>query len=351
MPRLHVLAALAALALPASLLAQAPTAYTITEGGPFGQPTVVTVSRNGDKALIDIAPASGGAHTLTYYDLKTGTSYSWDPSAKPISCSTGRFSGDWGDPFAMTAEVTASVAKGDLKLTGNDTLNGVPVKVYEGSSPQGKSRVLLDPKSNLVMRATFTPPTGAAMTMADVKKVVLGPPPASAIALPAACAGQKAEPTEEERIAAETGEPASNFVNAIYGPGSKNSCSVVLRVLRAGSMTPITSGFQVAIDPTYDQDHPPSYDFGVHTDGSQTYSGGGVREITSQIHNGMVRIDNPPPYFNFDVNVYKPGSAGGMGLIYRQCFAPTTVLLYIAKDSGGDYLWVKSGKYATPPRP
>jgi len=126
---------------------------------------------------------------------------------------------------------------------------------------------------------------------------------------------------------------------------------VVLRVLRAGSMTPITSGFQVAIDPTYDQDHPPSYDFGVHTDGSQTYSGGGVREITSQIHNGMVRIDNPPPYFNFDVNVYKPGSAGGMGLIYRQCFAPTTVLLYIAKDSGGDYLWVKSGKYATPPRP
>jgi hypothetical protein len=41
-------------------------------------------------------------------------------------------------------------------------------------------------------------------------------------------------------------------------------------------------------------------------------------------------------------------------LFYRQCFAPTTVLLFLYKDyaqSGEsvDALWVKSGKYATPP--
>jgi hypothetical protein len=41
-------------------------------------------------------------------------------------------------------------------------------------------------------------------------------------------------------------------------------------------------------------------------------------------------------------------------LIYRQCFAPQTVLLLavndIANPGGGvEWLWVKSGKYATVP--
>jgi hypothetical protein len=90
------------------------------------------------------------------------------------------------------------------------------------------------------------------------------------------------------------------------------------------------------------------------TDGSQTYSGGGVREITNQIRNGMVRINNPPAYFNLSVNLMKPGTGASLGLIYRQCFAPTTVLLYVVKDpdnpsAGGDWLWAKAGKYATIP--
>ena len=89
-------------------------------------------------------------------------------------------------------------------------------------------------------------------------------------------------------------------------------------------------------------------------DGSVTFSGGGLHEITSQIRNGMVRIDNPPAYFNLSVNLIKPGSGSGMGLIYRQCFAPTTVLLYVMKDpdnpsAGADWLWAKAGKYATVP--
>jgi hypothetical protein len=45
-----------------------------------------------------------------------------------------------------------------------------------------------------------------------------------------------------------------------------------------------------------------------------------------------------------------------MGLIYRQCFSPTTVLLDVVKDYGQadqsqDLLWVKSGKYANLPTP
>jgi hypothetical protein len=129
---------------------------------------------------------------------------------------------------------------------------------------------------------------------------------------------------------------------------------VVLRVVRAGSMAPIGTKFQVAIDTTYNVDNPPHYVFGMGQDGSQTFSGGGVHEITNQIRNGMVRIDNPPPYFNLGVNLMKPGTGAGLGLIYRQCFAPTTVLLYVVKDpdnpsEGGDWLWAKAGKYATVP--
>jgi len=44
-------------------------------------------------------------------------------------------------------------------------------------------------------------------------------------------------------------------------------------------------------------------------------------------------------------------------MIYRHCFAPQTVLLYVVKNpaklsDGGDWLYVKSGKYANmnPPR-
>jgi hypothetical protein len=206
------------------------------------------------------------------------------------------------------------------------------------------------------MRVKIGPAGGPMMTMADIRKVNFAPPPASLFVLPAACASVHPPPTAAELIAAETGDNAANYVNAIYGPGSKNSCSVVLRVVRAGSLAPVTDKFQVAIDTTYNQNdpNPPHYVFGMGANGSVTFSGGGLHEITNQIRNGMVRIDNLPAYFNLSVDLIKPGSASSMGLIYRQCFAPTTVLLYVMKDpdnpsAGADWLWVKAGKYATVP--
>ena len=94
----------------------------------------------------------------------------------------------------------------------------------------------------------------------------------------------------------------------------------------------------------------------MHDHGSQTYSGGNVHKITEMVQNGMVNLGNPPAYFMLGVNAIRPGHGGGIGLVYRQCFAPTTVLLYVVKDFGqpsesADLLWVKSGKYALPPAP
>ena len=196
------------------------------------------------------------------------------------------------------------------------------------------------------------------MTMVDVTKVSFTTPPASRFDIPATCAGVKPPPTPAELIAAETGDDAANWVSANYGPGSANSCSILVRVVAAKTMAPIDRKYQAAIDTTYDQNNPtpPHYEFGVGNDGTSTYSGGGLHEITDQVHNGMLRIDNPPAYFMFGVNIPTPNHGADVGLIYRQCFAPVTVLYDVIKDpanpaNGDDWLYAKSGKYATAPTP
>lgn len=338
-------------------LAQAspPTAYTVTEAVVGGTPgTTNTIRRSGSKAVSEVVqPAQGGtpaSRTLTLYDLTAGTTVSWNPGATPPACSSGKFSGDWGDPFAMIADVNASVAKGELKPAGAETVDGIAAKIYAGSSPQATMKVWVDVKDGLVLRADMSAPGQAPMRVVDIKSVTLSAPAPAAFAVPAACAGVKPPPSAEEMIAQETGDSATNYVNGMYGPGSTNSCSVVLKVVQAKTMAPI-GHIQVAIDTTYKQDNPPHYEFGVHDDGSQTYAGGGIREITNMAHNGVVSLGTPPAYFQLGVNVIHPGHGGAMGLVYRRCFAPTTVLLYVVKDYGqqdesGDWLWVKSGKWA-----
>jgi hypothetical protein len=363
MPAPRLLACLALFALATLLPAQTPpTAYTVTQGiAGESAGSTYTVYRNGAKALTDsyhpaLPDGTPAHHTLTFYDLAAGTSHSWDPSIKPPSCSVGTFTGDWGDPFESTKELTDSIAKGDLKPAGAETLNGIPTKVYTGVSQGMNLKAWLDQKDGLVIRAAFGAPGAAMTTMVDISKVSLAPPPASLFAMPAYCASVKPPPAPAELIAAETGDDGANWVNAIYGPGSKNSCSIVVRVVAAKTMAPINRKFQAAIDTTYNQDSPtpPHYVFGVGNDGTSTYSGGGLHEITSQIRNGMIRIDNPPAYFMFGVNIPTPHHGADVGLVYRQCFGPVTNLYYVLKDpndpgNGGDWLYAKSGKYAAVP--
>jgi hypothetical protein len=335
-----------------------PTSYAITEavnGGADGGTT--TIYRSGDRILMEFKQPAKGAtpaqHTLSYYDLSSHTNWTWVPEESPISCNAGTFSGDWGDPFAASAELNADIAKGDLKPTGTATLAGVSTQVYAGNSGGTAIKAWLDQKDGLAVKVVVTD-GGQSMALVDLRSVSFAAPPASRFDLPSACKGVHPPSTAAEAIAQETGDSAANFVSAGFGPGSTNSCSIVLRVVRAGTMEPITRKFQVAIDTTYDVDHPPHYTFGVGEDGTSTFSGGAIHEITNQIHNGMVRIDNPPAYFNLALNVMTPHFGTGDTLIYRQCFAPVTVLYYVMKDQadpgkGGDYLYGKSGKYATEP--
>jgi hypothetical protein len=84
-------------------------------------------------------------------------------------------------------------------------------------------------------------------------------------------------------------------------------------------------------------------------DGHTIFAGGGLHEIVSPTRNGVFSIDNIPDQFEMDIEFGDHGSATAN--LYRQCFSPQTVLLYVVKDlsdiaKGGDWLWVKTGKYA-----
>ena len=341
--------------------APAPTAYTITATNSMMVAGQVTKTyRLGSKALVDQSNAADpkAPHIRSLYDLAKHTNLTWSWPDFSGGCGTGAFSGDWGDPFVFSASLLDDLNKQNPKQVGTTTVLGFSAKVLEVSSPDGTMRVWVDTKYGLLLKAQSIPPNGAPRTIIEVTEMSFAPPPASVFAVPANCAAAAAAPlppTEAERIAAETGDSADNYVNAIYGPGSKNSCAVILRVVRAGTMAPIANRLQVAIDTSYNVDNPPHYVYGMGTDGTQTFSGGGIHEITNQIHNGIVRLGIPPAYFMLDVNLMKPGTGASEALIYRQCFAPTTILLFVVKDAdnpsaGGDFLWVKSGKYATLPR-
>jgi hypothetical protein len=336
-----------------------PTSYTITQNSPTPGATS-TIYRSGSKALIVFnSPAQGatpGSRTYSLYDLGAGVNHSWNPDDKNVPCSAGTFSGDWGDPFAMIADVNQEIAKGDIKPAGSETINGVATQVYAGTSQGAAIKVWLDTKEGLVIRASFGPPGGPMQNLVDVTKVSFAAPAASLFVLPAACAGVNPPPTPAQLIADETGDDAANYVSAFVGPGSKDTCDVVLRVVKAKTMTPLMP-IQLGLDTQYDQNdpNPPHYEFGVADNGTMTMSGGHLREITSGIHDGTVNLGSSlPPYFNMLVNAVHPGHSAGTGLIYRQCFGPTTVLLFIYKnygqsDEGVDALWVKAGKYAMPP--
>jgi len=88
-------------------------------------------------------------------------------------------------------------------------------------------------------------------------------------------------------------------------------------------MTPITNRLQFAIGHDIRPEQSESAALRVRYGEGRfaELAGGGVHEITNQAHNGMVKIDNPPAYFNLSVNLMKPNYGAGMGLIYRQCFA------------------------------
>jgi hypothetical protein len=332
----------------------APTAYTVTVvNSLFSQGVLMKTSRLGSKVFVDQVDADkaadpNAAHVHTLYDLEKHRNMSWDWPDSSAGCSIGTFSGYWGDPFGSIDELTGPAAK----QVGTETILGFSARIVEASAQGSTIRAWVDLKTGLILKAQLSQAGAAPKTVIELKNVSLTPPPASLFEVPANCAAEAAAPpppTEEEKIAALTGGNAQDFVNAIHGPGSDDSCAVIFRVVKAGSMEPILSGFQVAVDMNLANEGRPSYTMGLSREGHLTFSGGGLHEVTSQIHNGVLRLDGAPGHFYLET-AFGNGVAGS-AFIYKQCFAPQTVLLYVVTNpeklsDGAEFLWVKSGKYA-----
>ena len=326
---------------------QGPQAYSLTEiNAMFGPAMTVEIHRDGAMAVLESSTGDRKVHTRTFYDLRNGKSYTLDLVNTSTPCGAGSFSGDWGDPFALSAELLREMASKNPKTLGTETVAGVTTKVMEVPDPKMTAKVWLDEKDSLVMKLAMAPPGGAAQTMIEVKQFALAKPPTSLFVVPPACAkaASSSQPTEAERISAETGGNAGNYANAIMPPASKNACAVLFKVVEAGTLKPLSSGFQAAIDTQVDVNHMPSYSMGIGQGGRVTFSGGHLHEVTNQMQNGVLHIDNAPPQFNMELAFGQSGDSSA--LIYRQCYGPETTLLFVVKNrqklsDGGDWLWVK----------
>ena len=323
-----------------------PSSYSVTVvNSMFGPPVTMKIYRDGDLVLMD----HPDHHIRGLYNLKTHSNQGWDSENPESGCSSGTFSGDWGDPFTISD--LDDLLKSSTQAPASDTINGVATKVYEATDPQSKIHVKVwrEPKYGMVIKAEMTPPGAATTTIIEIKQFSFTKPAASLFTLPAACANAPPPPpTASERFTKDTGENAANFEDATMGPGSANSCTMLLRFVKAGAMQPI-NGFRVGLDRQYDVQHPPHYTIGSSVPGGPLFSGGHLTEYTAQIKNGVLRIDNVPSVFDIEMS-FGDGSRGATAILYRKCSSPQTVLLYVDQPEPGqqsDWLWVKSGKFAT----
>jgi hypothetical protein len=167
-----------------------PEAYSVAEfNSMLGQGAVMRVFRDGARAMIDISGAqvAGGAlafHTRAYYDLELHRVYTLNMNRSESACSVGNFSGDWGDPFEMSAAILDDLAAQNAQLTGTETVNGFATKVITaGAAGQRQAKVWVDPASGLIIKAQF-----GAIIAIDVKQLSLARPPAQLLVLPPTCA-------------------------------------------------------------------------------------------------------------------------------------------------------------------
>jgi hypothetical protein len=319
MPRRFILSCLATAAIACAQYTAPPLAYTVVQQNSlFGPATTTHVYRDGSKAAMDLVHPD--SHVRAVFDLQAHTSITWDASQPAAECGTATFRGDWGDPFVGAAGILDEINKQHPTPAGTETVNGVSAKVSEFvmDGATGKSKVWIDPKYGMIMRILIARPGAAPKVAFETTQMTFATPPA-AMFVPA-CKAAEPVPTDDDKIAAITGGAGSDYAFANKGEPTGGGCMILFHVVRAGSLTPVTSGFQVFVD--------------------------GKPVVV--LPNGLTRLVNMPKQFQLDVRV---PSGGATAPIFRQCNKPQTTLLLVAKNwdklgEGADWLWVKSGKFA-----
>ena len=356
-------AALLAVAMGAQGPAE-PTAYTVTTHNQVAGPNAVTTTyRLGQMVVVDktVPPGEaygnfGRTHSRMLLNFETRRLLHWDPIDPSSPCIRSNFLPDdsnlWDNPFASASDLAST----DMKQVGSATLHGDSAKILQ-STDDGllASKLWVDPRTGLILKTQLISREGGGggRTIAEVTDFSLKPPPASIFAVPVQC---EAFPVIPKTAKAPEGWPAPKGPlgiytwNAVVGPASKDSCTMLFRVIGGsgkGWNTPITSGIQVAVDLTAATESTPNYSVRLNDEGHAIFSGGELHEIAPDGASGMYRLDNVPEQFVIDVEFGYNGSAAAK--VYRQCFEPQTVLQYVAFlndiESGGTWEWVKPGMY------
>ncbi len=345
-----------------------PAAYTVTVNDfPAGATAVTKTYRLGSKVLVEQRGPRGEVngsdlttHQRTLYDFATMKSLRWDPDHDSVPCERGIFtaadwrsgSGDdyWGDPFVGSDRFE----KEGAKQMGAETIHGFATRIWANDSV----KVWVDTRTGLVMKLQMLM-EGGSLTIFRVTDVSLTPPPASVFEIPPNCVEFAVVPqvvTEAQRahMAAHRTEPPGAIGmlewNALVGPASKNSCTMLFQAVGTGSNQPVTVKYQVAVDLTVATGPAPHYTVRLDGDGRATFSGGGLHEIAAEGPDGVFHVYNVPEEFVIDVEFGDAGSASAR--IYRQCFATYTELKYLAGDPSrlerrGNWVWDKPGMYKT----
>jgi hypothetical protein len=326
-----------------------PTAYSvIVTNSMFGTAVTMQIYRDGNKAVVD--NQSGDTHIRTLYDLAAQTSLFWDAKDPANACTIGKLAGDWGDPF--TAPDIEDMLKHPSKPPAKAMYNGFTTDVTEAVDPAQKVAVKVwrEVKTGLYLRIDMTMP-GAAKptTVLESRNYTPAKPPPAAFDTPPSCkepgtiAPELYRP-QLEKFAQMVGGAANDYMPANIPPASQNSCTMLLRILDS-KMQPVPNT-QVAIDLSYDIDKPPHYTVGA------TFSGGHLKEVTDQLRNGVLRVENVPAVFDVEL-MFSGGHEGGSSAVaFRHCRGPQTVLLFVKSGETGtpdSWMWVKSGKYAAAP--
>lgn len=326
-----------------------PTAYSVTvTNSMFGTPVTMKIYRDGNAVLVD--NPSGDTHSVTLYNLAAGTSLFWDAKDPASACTTGKLAGDWGDPFS--APDIEDMLKHPSKPPAKEMYNGFTTDVTEAVDPAQKTAVKVwrEVKTGLYLRIDFTMPgTAKPSTVVESRNYIPMKPTASVFETPPSCkdpgtiAPELYRP-QLEKFAQTVGGAAKDYIPANIPPGSQNACTMLLRIADS-KMQPIPNT-QVAIDLSYDIDKPPHYTIG------STFSGGHLMEVTGQLHDGVLRVDNVPAVFDLEL-LFSGGHAGASSAtVFRHCSGPQTVLLFVKSGETGapdSWMWVRSGKYAAVP--
>jgi hypothetical protein len=310
----------------------------------FGPTFTITIQRNESRVVVDRV-MSGGTRTRTFYDLDQQTRLTWTPPSAAGNCVSAAISGDWGDPFA------SSIFNGmDTHFAGNEILRGVNTNVMEGPAASGGTvRAWFDAATNLLLRAVETAPGANPTTIVELVSLDRATPPADTFAVPGAC-NTSASPDDLRAhliTGRAAGYPQANLPIDTIPP---ESCKVTFRVVLGNSLTPITRGFQTAVDLAIDPAHFPAYDIEVTPEGHATFAGGQLHEVTADFHSGALQLDNVPAVFEIDTEFGAGGSAHA--LIRRQCAGPENTLLLIVRDPANPsdasaWVWAHAAK-ATP---